>query len=252
MLGLPGSDAPRLKHWSDEFSAVFGDHPSRVTPARYRQAAQSGRELTDYFRTALARTHTAPDGGLLAALARAEEEGDRLTEVDLLANANLLLAAGHETTTNLIGNGLLALLRHPDQLERLRHDPGLLPTAIEEFLRYDSPVQFMDRLAAEDLDLGGRPVRKGQSVYLMFGVANRDPAHFPDPDRLDVARSPNRHLAFGQGPHFCLGAPLARLEAQVAFGTLLRRFPNLRLGDGPLEYQENFQLRGLKSLPLLL
>src|SRR5262249_28274522 len=157
------------------------------------------------------------------------------------------LHAGHETTTHLIGNGLLALLRHPDQLRKLRADPSLVPAAVEEFLRYDSPIQATYRRAREDFELGGKQIRSGQPVHLVIGAANRDPAHFTEPERLDIARSPNKHLAFGYGHHFCLGAPLARLEAEVAFRSLLARFPALRLSDAVPERQEHFILRGLKS-----
>jgi cytochrome P450 len=184
-------------------------------------------------------------------MARAEEAGDRLTEPELYANANLLLTAGHETTTNLIGNGVLALLRHPAELAKLRADPSLLPGAVEEFLRYDSPVQFTHRVAKEDVAVGDKMIRRGQFVYLMLGAANRDPGRFPDPDRLDVTRKDNHHVSFGQGPHFCLGAPLARLEAQTAFGTLLRRFPGLRLATDRLEYRQTFNLHGLQALPVV-
>ena len=191
-----------------------------------------------------------PSDDLLSLLVGAEIDGDRLNETELIANANLFLAAGHETTTHLIGNGLLALLRHPDQLRLLRDDPSWIPNAVEEFLRYDGTVQFMVREAGEDLMIGGKSIRTGQLVYLMFAAANRDPARFPDPDRLDVRRKLEGHLAFGHGPHFCLGAALARMEAGVAFAALLRRFSGLRLTGEPLDYQENLELRGLKSLPV--
>src|SRR5262249_31234083 len=169
---------------------------------------------------------------------------------ELYSNANLLMVAGHETTTNLIANGLLALLRSPDQLGKLKADPSLVPSAVEEFLRYGNPVQFTTRLAKEDVQFGGKTVRRGELVFLVLAAANRDPAHFPDPDRLDVSRSPNHHLAFGQGPHVCVGAPLARLEAQIAFRTLLRRLPEMRLASEKVEYRDNFNLRGPKSLPV--
>src|SRR5262249_55514283 len=163
--------------------------------------------------------------------------------------ANLLMVAGHETTTNLIGNGLLALLRQPDQLRRLRDEPALLPQAVEELLRFGNPLQFTNRVAREDLDLRGKRIKKGQMLLLMLAAANGAPDQFPAPDRLDLGRTPNHHFALGQGIHACLGAPLARLEAQIAFGTLLRRLPGLRLAGGALEYQENFNLHGLKALP---
>jgi pimeloyl-[acyl-carrier protein] synthase len=204
-----------------------------------------------YFRAAVAHLRGEAKPSLLGAMARAEEAGDRLTEQELYANANLLLTAGHETTTNLIGNGVLALLRHPDQLEKLRAVTSLLPGAIEEFLRYDNPVQFTHRVAKEDIAVGDKVIRRGQFVYLMLGAANRDPARFPDPDRLDITRKDNHHVSFGQGPHFCLGAPLARLEAQTAFGTLLARFPALRLATARPQYRQMFNLHGLQALPVV-
>src|SRR5439155_18349842 len=155
-----------------------------------------------------------PQGTLLGAMELAEEAGDRLSEAELFANANLLMVAEHETTTNLIGNGLLAILQNPDQLGLLRDDPGLLPLAVEELLRFGNPVQFTNRVAREDLDFGGKHIAKGQMLLLMLAAANRDPEQFPDPDRLDLARTPNHHFALGQAIHACLGAPLARLEAQ--------------------------------------
>ena len=182
---------------------------------------------------------------------RAQEEGDRLSEEELLANCVLLLNAGHETTTNLIGNGTLALLRHPDQMRRLRDDLSLLPSAVEELLRYDSPVQFTSRVLKADMEIGGKALRAGQVVLLLLGAANRDPEQFPDPDRLDVGRPDNKHIAFGLGPHFCLGAPLARLEGRLVFEALLRRAPGLRL-DGPPRYRQNFNLRGLETLTVSL
>src|SRR5262249_19684861 len=156
----------------------------------------------------------------------AEETGERLSDNELFANANLLLVAGHETTTTLLANGVLALLRHPDQLELLRRSPQLLPHAMEEFLRYVGPVQFTPRLAGEDLEVDGKQIRQGQLVYIILAAANRDPAQFPAADKFDISRSPNHHVAFGMATHFCLGAPLARLEVQIAVETLLRRFPN--------------------------
>ena len=248
MLGLSPEDVPRLKKWSDEFSAVFSSHPSELSSEVYQQARQSTEEIKNYFRAKLAERKVGQRTDLLTALAHVDEGGDQLSELELLANANLLLEAGHETTTNLIANGLLALFRHPDQFHRLRENPSLLPSAIEEFLRFDSPVQFMNRMAREELVLEGQQIRQGDLVYLFFGAANHDPLHFADPAKFDIARQPNRHLSFGQGPHFCLGAPLARLEARIVFESLLSRFPDLRLVDDSLEYQPNFSLRGLRRL----
>jgi cytochrome P450 len=250
LLGVPPEDRDQLKKWSDDFLIFFGTHPAKVSLDQYRQSQRSMEAMTDYFRKAVARDRTAAFDCLLKTMALVEEQGDRLSEGELVANANLLLVAGHETTTNLIGNGTLALLRHPDQLQKLRDNPALIPGAVEELLRYDSPVQFTHRVAREDVTLGGKTIRKGQLVFLFLAAANRDPAHFPDPDRLDVTRAPHKHLAFGLGHHFCLGAPLARLEAQIAFATLLRRFPGLRLAADRWEYSDNFNLHGLKALPV--
>jgi cytochrome P450 len=250
LLGAPAADRAQLKRWSDTFVGFFRTVPSDATFDAYRQSAQAATELGTYFRSVLAGQR-GTSRGLLGALEQADTVGDRLSDLELSANATLLLHAGHETTTHLIGNGLLALLRHPGQLHKLQNDPSLLPTAVEEFLRYDSPVQFTYRVAAADFELGNKAIRKGQIVHLMIAAANRDPAHFREPDCLDVTRAPNKHLAFGFGPHFCLGAPLARLEAQIALRTLLQRFPHLRL-DGEPQQQENFVLRGLKSFPIAL
>jgi cytochrome P450 len=246
MLGVPVEDRERLKRWSDEFVIYFSKSPTQVTPEEYDRAARAVAAEEDYFRAAVAHLRGEAKPSLRGAMARAEEAGDRLTEQELYANANLLLTAGHETTTNLIGNGVLALLRHADQLEKLRADRSLLPGAIEEFLRYDSPVQFTHRVAKEDVAVGDKVIRRGQFVYLMLGAANR----FPDPDRLDITRKDNHHVSFGQGPHFCLGAPLARLEAQTAFGTLLARFPALQLATGRPQYRQMFNLHGLQELPV--
>jgi pimeloyl-[acyl-carrier protein] synthase len=250
LLGVPPEDREQLKKWSDDFVVFFGTHPGQVSLDQYRQSMRSMREMSNYFRAAATRDRSGALDCLLKTMALAEEQGDKLSEGELVANANLLLVAGHETTTNLIGNGVLALLRHPDQMQKLRDNPALIPGAIEEFLRYDGPVQFTHRVASEDLTLGGKAIRRGQFVFLFLAAANRDPAHFPDPDRLDVTRAPHKHLAFGLGHHFCLGAPLARLEAQIAFATILRRFQELRLAAEHWEYNDNFNLHGLKALPV--
>ena len=250
MLGVPPEDIGQLKSWSDEFVVFFGSSPSAITPEQYGRCAAAANAMTRYFQGALERVKKHPEGTLLGAMDEVEQQGERLSAAELFANANLLMVAGHETTTNLIGNGLLALLQNPDQLNRLREDQALLPRAVEEFLRYGNPVQFTNRLALEDLDLGDKRIQKGQMVLLMLAAANRDPEQFPDPDRLDLTRSPNHHFALGQGNHVCLGAPLARLEAQIAFGTLLRRLPGLKLAGEKLEYRENFNFHGLKALPV--
>jgi cytochrome P450 len=250
MLGVPAEDRDRLKQWSDALAGTVANVAANITPERLRRAKESVQELTDYLRAIVDQRRARPQQDLLTALAQAEEQGDRLTEEELFANAMVLLNAGHETTTNLIGNGTFALLQHPEQMQRLRVNFSLIPTAVEELLRYDSPVQFTSRILKEDMTLAGKQMKTGQAALLLLGAANRDPAQFDEPDRLDVGRPDNKHLAFGLGPHFCLGAPLARLEGKIAFETLLRRLPGLRL-DGPApEYRDNFNLRGLTALPV--
>jgi cytochrome P450 len=253
LLGLPADDRMKLKTWSDRFAQYFAKAPSQVTADEYAAAMASIEAQRTYFMEFIARRRTRPGRDLLSALLHVEESGDRLTDEEVFANANLLLTAGHETTTTLIGNGALALLRHPDQLAWVKRDAKLWPMAIEELLRYDGPVQFIHRLALADRSIGGKTIRQGQFVYLVLAAANRDPAQFDDPERLDVTRAnSHHHLAFAQGIHYCLGAPLARLEAQIALCTLTQRFPKLRLEDRPLEYRDSFNQRCLKSLPVRL
>src|SRR5215212_10259773 len=225
MLGVPQEDREQLKVWSDDFGLFIGSFT--LSAEALARLQQSMIEFVDYFRGRVAMARKHPKDDLLSAMAGAEEKGDMLSEAELFANCILLLAAGHETTTNLIGNGTLALLRNPGEKEKLQADPSLIAGAVEELLRYDSPVQLTARVPKEDVELGGKQIGKGQEAMLILGAANRDPERFPDPDRLDITRQDNRHLSFGQGPHFCLGAPLARLEGQVAIGTLLRRMPAL-------------------------
>ncbi len=252
MLGVPTEDRDRFKKWSDEISVVLGGDVTVLPEAVLRRVLEARNELADYFRVVVAQRREKPGLDLLTALVQAEEDGGRLTEDELYSTAILLLIAGNETTTNLIGNGLLALLRHPDQMRRVWDDASLVPSAVEEILRYDSPVQLTSRLAKVDLEMHGTKISRGQWVYLLLAAANRDPAQFSDPDRFDVGRAENKHIAFGAGPHFCMGAPLARLEAQVVLHTLRRRFPaGLRLGTENPEYRNNFNLRGLKSLSVV-
>lgn len=250
MLGIPPEDRGRFKHWSDDIAAA-ANVVQGLSDETLVRAAVAYQELTEYFRALVGRLRSGQGEGVLAAMAAAEEQGDKLNEAELYANAVLLLNAGHETTTNLIGNGTLALLQNPDQWKRLLENPELVEDAVEELLRYDSPVQFTSRSALEDVDLGGNHIAAGQVVMVMLGAANRDPEAFPDPDRLDVTRPEARHhVAFGQGPHYCLGAPLARLEGEEVFKALLRRFPGLRLEGETPSYRSNFNLRGLVSLPV--
>jgi cytochrome P450 len=252
MLGVPVEDRARFRKWSDETAAVASGNLAALPEEELRRGFSARNELTDYFRGKVAEQRDKRNDNLLSALVQAEEEGGRLTENELYSTLVLLLVAGNETTTNLIGNGLHALLRHPDQLRRVADDRTLIPSAVEEMLRYDSPVQLTTRAANTDLDLSRTRIKQFDFVYLFIGAANRDPAQFDHPDRFDVSRPDNKHLAFGAGHHFCLGAPLARLEAQVAIRTLLRRYPRLRLSDDDLQYRNNFNLRGLKALPTKL
>ncbi|HZH75360.1 MAG TPA: cytochrome P450 [Archangium sp.] len=251
MLGLPREDWYRLKQWSDKLASLIGT--GRPTPEQVEGALGAILEFEDYFRPLIARRRTQPGSDLLSALVQAEEQGNLLTEQEVLSTCTLVLFAGHETTTNLIGNGLLALLRHPEQWELLRGSPELLPDAVEELLRYDSPVQFTNRMAAVDLEFGGHTLRKGDLVMLMIAAANRDPSQFQEPDRLDVRRKELRHQSLGMGPHYCVGAALARVEAQEAFAALLRRFPRMQVAPGVTpEWVDNVGFRGLRSLPVAL
>jgi cytochrome P450 len=207
--------------------------------------------MTMYFRAAIREMKTHPREGLIHSLMIAEVNGERLTEEEVIANAIVTMVGGQETTTNLIGNGLLSLLRHPEEMRRLREDPSLIQPAVEELLRYESPSQHTARLAPTDLMMGGKEIKARQAVIAVMAAGNRDPERFPDPDRLDLGRQDNRHLAFGWAAHFCFGAPLARMEGQIAFATLLRRLPELALEDGAeLVWRENLGLRGLKALNL--
>jgi cytochrome P450 len=246
MLGVPTQDRDQFKRWSDDFIAYIGT--LRAIPDRARQAQKSLLEMKHYLQEIVIELRRRPQNNLISALVAAEEHGDKLSEEELLAMCISLLAGGHETTTNLIGNGLLALLKHPLQLQRLRDDPELAPTAVEELLRYDGSVQRLERIALKELEIDGRRISPGDRLLLMIGAANRDPAQFSDPHQLELGRQPNPHLAFAAGPHFCVGAPLARVEIQVAMNSLLCRLPNLKLTDQAPIWQQNVAHRGLKSL----
>jgi pimeloyl-[acyl-carrier protein] synthase len=250
LMGVPVQDHERFKGWSLDIARGLDSvwlPPDSEVP---RRSAAARHAISGYFRELIAARRASPRGDLLSALIAAEEAGDKLSEEELVATCILILIAGHETTVNLIGNGVLALLRHPDELDRLRRTPALITSAVEELLRYDGPVQRTARVASDDATIGGRTIRTGDMVMPFIGAADRDPAQFPDPDRLDLSRGDNRHLAFGWGIHFCLGAPLARVEGQIAIDALVRRLPRLALvGDTP-EYRQSLTLRGLKTLPV--
>ncbi len=247
MIGVPDSDHPLFKRWSDMLAPTLDLDDREET---YLTGTKATVEFTDYLHALIAERRAQPKDDLLTALIAAEEAGDRLSEAELVATVILLLLAGHETTTNLIGNGTLALLRHPDQLALLRDNPALGRGAVEELLRYDSPVQLTGRTAAAEVEIGGQVIQAGQYAATLIGAANHDPLQFANPDALDITRADNHHLAFGQGIHFCLGAPLARMEGQIAFAALLRRLPTLALADDAPTYRDNLTLRGLNALPV--
>src|SRR5215203_870517 len=233
LLGVPAEDRNNFREWSD--------------------AAVSGNASQEYLEEILIPHMQAFTDYLVSALVQAEEAGDKLSEDELLGMVFLLLVAGHETTVNLIGNGVLALLQHPDQLRKLKDDPSLIKPAVEELLRYDGPVETStERFAREDVDMGRTVIPRGEMVLVVLAAADHDPERFSDPDNLDITRTDNRHLAFGKGIHHCLGAPLARMEGQIAISTLLRRMPKLRLKESPqsLSWRSGMVLRGLQGLPV--
>lgn len=248
LLGVPVEHHVDLKDWSVTFAGMLGNF--QHNPDLLGNVLQAVENLSDYFRDAIADQRRSPRPGLLGALLAAEVDGDRLTDEEIIANVIVTMVGGLETTTNLIGNGVLTLLRNPRQLERMAADPAVLPAAVEELLRYESPSQQTARIARDDVELGGKQIKKGQAVIAVMAAGNRDPERFPDPDVLDFDRPDNRHLAFGWAAHFCFGAPLARLEAEIAFATLLDRLPGVALVDQPLVWRDNLGLRGLTSLPL--
>ena len=248
LLGVPVEHHAELKGWSVTFAEMLGNF--QHNPDRLPGVLVAVENLSAYFRNAIAEQRRHPRDGLLGALLAAEVDGDRLSDDEVAANCIVTMVGGLETTTNLIGNGMLSLLRNPPEMHRLRTEPQVMPAAVEELLRYESPSQHTARIAPDDIVLGGRQIRKGQAVIAVMAAGNRDPDRFPDPDRLDFDRPDNRHLAFGWAAHFCFGAPLARLEAAISFESMLRRFPDLRLTGAPLVWRENLGLRGLTSLPL--
>ena len=248
MLGVPVDDHASIRGWSADIARSLDAIGLPTDQEIVERGRKARRALADYFRRLVPERRARPQQDLLSGLIAAEEQGDKLTPDEVIAMCLLLFIAGHETTVNLIGNGTLALLRHPDQLRKLRAEPSLIANAVEELLRYDSPVQRTARITSTDAEVAGQPMPKGTMVITALGAANRDPAQFPDPDVLDVTRKDPRHISFGFGIHFCLGAPLARVEGQLAIGTLLRRMPGLALDEANPEWRESSVLRGLKRL----
>lgn len=248
LLGAPRTDIESIKRWSDRLAAYLGGSVDERD--NFTEASSGLSGLVEYFRSLLREREGSPRDDLMSWMLLAEHEGERLSREEVLANCVLLLFAGHETTTNLLGNGLFHLLRHPDQTEALRADPGLVPNAVEEFLRYDGPVPATIKVATEDVEWHGRSMRRGDMVVPFISSANRDPRQFAYPDVLDVRRLADRHLAFAFGLHFCLGAWLARLEARLAFDTVLRRLGGLALASGEPRWKPRMFLRGLVELPV--
>ncbi len=247
MLGVPVADHEKLKDWSADFAEMLGNF--QHNPDRFPRVLRSVESMGAYFRSAMKEQREHPRDGLIHAMMTAEVDGAQLNEEEIVANLIVTMVGGQETTTNLIGNGMLTLLRNPAERERLAADSSIISSAVEELLRYESPSQHTARLAPEDLEMGGKQIRKRQAVIAVMGAANRDPERFPDPDRLDLTRPDNRHVAFGWAAHFCFGAPLARIEGQIAFETLLRRLPDIALeADKPIVWRHNLGLRGLSAL----
>jgi hypothetical protein len=249
MLGVPTSDHELLKSWSADFAEMLGNF--QHNPGQVPRMLRSVEEMVAYFQAAVRAEATNPTEGLVNALTTAEVDGDRLTEEEVVANVIVTMVGGQETTTNLIGNGLLTLLRQPERMQQLRDTPELMESGIEELLRYESPSQHTARIAPAGAELGGRQIPEGNAVIAVMGAGNRDPERFPEPDELRLNREDNRHLAFGWAGHFCFGAPLARIEGRLALGQLLERFPALSLNpDETIQWRRNLGLRGLIRLPV--
>jgi cytochrome P450 len=252
MLGVPLEDWEQLKGWTSDFAEVLGNF--QYNPDRVPRALHALKELTGYLKGKMRDTiqgcpHHLKDG-FITDLMAAEERGDKLSEDEIVANTMLTMSGGQETTSILVTNCVMALLQNPDQLRLVREDPALIPAAVEEVLRYESPIQYTARVAPADMEIGGQTIRKGQAIMAVLAAANRDPERFPDPNRMDIHRENNRHVSFGWAAHFCYGAPLARLEAQIALESILQ-LPNLRLDPAPLAWHDNQGFRGLKALPIL-
>ncbi|HVU14251.1 MAG TPA: cytochrome P450 [Phototrophicaceae bacterium] len=247
MLGVPAADYPVFHEWT---SALAPTIDLAASPEELALAVKATVEFSAYLRDLIAERHRQPQDDLISALAAAEAEGDKLSEDETVSMCILLLTAGHETTVSLIGNGMLALLRHPDQWTKLKADSMQIRTPVEELLRYDSPIQFTARMVMEPLEFAGNRLEQGQSIFILLGAANHDPSHFTNPNDLDITRDPNPHIAFGNGIHFCLGAPLARMEGQIAFSVLAQRLPNLQLVSETPSYRPTFVLRALRELPV--
>lgn len=245
MLGIPGHHQARFREWTHKLAQ------GALNPGQANLVQEALQEFIDYIQSLISEKRVRPGNDVISGLLQAYDEGDKLNENELLSTIWLLITAGHETTVNLIGNGTLALLQHPEQMQLLREDPALLPAAVEELLRYAGPVMITGRVADEDIEIHGTLIRKGEMVMVSLAGADMDASRFDAQERLDITRQETDHLAFGRGIHLCLGAPLARMEGQIAFGSLLRRFPNLRLDVKPEDLAYHYStLRSLVSLPV--
>lgn len=248
LLGIPEADRHHLRPWSAEICRMYELNPSEEDG---RAASAAAVEFSDYLRELIRERRRHPTEDLIGGLVQVIDQGDRLTEDEMIGTCVLLLNAGHEATVNMTGNGWWALFRNPDQLARLRADHALIPRAVEELMRYDTPLQMFERWVLEDVEIHGVPVARGQELALLFGSANRDPTAFDRPDALDLGREPNPHMTFGAGIHFCLGAPLGRVELETSFGSLLRRAAHMELVREP-EWKPNYIIRGLRELRVRL
>ena len=248
ILGIPVEDWFKAYHWSDELSNIL-DPLSSVQG--YEQMNKVAVEFTDYFKSLIAQRKKSPQQDLLSALIAVKEQDNKLSEEEIISVSMLLFLTGEETTVNLIGNGMLALLSHPEQMQLIKTQPMLIQSAVEEILRYDSPIQITTRVATEDVVLDGVTVRCGEKVLVVLGAANRDPAQFPDPDRFDITRVNNNHLAFADGIHYCLGAALTRIEGEIAINALVQQLPDLQLSQDKVEWRKKVAFRSLKALPII-
>lgn len=250
MLSVPRSDFPEIKKWSDDLRLFIGS--AKAQPDKYARARDGADRMSAYFRDVIRARREQPGDDVISKMIAASDDGNGLNEDELVATCMLVLFGGHETTTSLLGNAVKALLDHPQQLRKLRDEPQLIDSAVEEFLRFDGPVNSIARVVALEHEVSGQTLRKGDRVFIMINAANRDPRRFERPDELDLARTPNRHLTFGQGLHFCLGAPLARLEAKICISMLVQRYPDMRFAPGPVEWMDAMVMRGPTTLPLQL
>ena len=248
MMGIPHEDLGVIKEWSNKIQLFIGS--ASTAQNKYQQAQEGAVDMADYFRAIIRERERKPADDIVSQLLAIRDEDDALSEDEVIGTCILFLFAGHETTTNLLGNGIRALIDHPDQLAKLRKNPQLIEPAVEECLRYDGPTGAIARVVAVEHEMGGKTLAKGDRVFAFINAANWDPRHFNQPQRFDITRTPNRHLTFNYGRHFCLGAPLARLEGQIAILEVVKRFPGLQLEGGPPQYMDTLVMRGVRKMPV--